>query len=69
MPGLERLLAPTMHILGLSAQIRAFVTVPRALATALLDTKVLLARELSALTIAMTEELAGQRRSWRQKPP
>ena len=58
-----------MHILGPSVRIRVFATVPQELAIALADTKVLLAREQCAPTIAMTEELAGQRRSWRQKPP
>lgn len=58
-----------MHTLGPSARIRVFAIVPQELATALVDTKVLLAREQCAPTIAMTEELAGQRRSWLQKPP
>lgn len=67
MPGLVMLSMPTMLILGLNAPIRVFVIAPLVLATVSLVMRVLLAKELFALTIVMTAVLAGLRRFWPPK--
>jgi len=60
---------PMIYIPGLNALIREFVIVLLANANASLDTRVLLARELSVLTTVMTVEHAGLKSIWHPKLP
>jgi hypothetical protein len=65
--GLDQCRMPTTFLLGLNAPTRAAATARLELATVFLDTKVLLASEQCAPTIATTEELAGPRSTLHRK--